>query len=318
MTAMEGDLPADVVAPINFSAFDLVGQLPQPPAASGQVYHMRAPQSAFDCAFKVIPLPMDSMLDVANSVAEIRKAWQPRHQNIALFLDCEHRADVGFVIATEYLDAHSLRDHMEHGRPIPEQVVGGVVAQAVAGLAHLHHMEHVAHRDIKPSNILLSMSGIVKVTDLCQSRQLSATFDNMATYLGTQVYMSPERISGAPYTTTCDVWSLALVAVEALLGRYPYFPAGATPGQDGMDAYQVLEAVMAQPEPRLDESFSPHARDFCAQALVKAKERRADSVALLQHGWVTANQPPTGAAVVAEWLAARQAANALPLQQNLQ
>jgi len=57
MTAMEGDLPADVTAPIQFSEFTFVVQLPQPPAASGQVYHMRAPQSAFDCAFKVIVAP---------------------------------------------------------------------------------------------------------------------------------------------------------------------------------------------------------------------------------------------------------------------
>jgi hypothetical protein len=34
----------------------------------------------------------------------------------------EFQKEVGFLIATEYLDAHSLRDHMEHGRPLPEQV----------------------------------------------------------------------------------------------------------------------------------------------------------------------------------------------------
>ena len=34
--------------------------------------------------------------------------------------------------------------------------------------------------------------------------------------------MSPERISGEEYSFNSDVWSLGIVGVEAVLGRYPY------------------------------------------------------------------------------------------------
>ena len=78
MTAMEGDLPADVTAPIQFSEFTFVVQLPQPPAASGQVYHMRAPRSAFDCAFKVAPA-ISPFGHSTKSVAGTHPPWrQPR------------------------------------------------------------------------------------------------------------------------------------------------------------------------------------------------------------------------------------------------
>jgi hypothetical protein len=46
----------------------------------------------------------------------------------------------------------------------------------------------------QPGNVLLSQSGVVKITDLGQSKQLAATLGLMGTYVGAQVYMSPQRI----------------------------------------------------------------------------------------------------------------------------
>lgn len=44
--------------------------------------------------------------------------------------------------------------------------------------------------------------------------------------MGTVTYMSPERIRGAPYGVSSDVWSLGLTLLEAATGRFPYPSAG--------------------------------------------------------------------------------------------
>ncbi|EKX40355.1 hypothetical protein GUITHDRAFT_113592 [Guillardia theta CCMP2712] len=173
--------------------------MPQVGGASGIVCRMRSSQTGSECVFKLLALPLRQ---------------DDGHPNILTFLDCTYdQATSRFIIATEWMDCLSLRDHMPPGRPIPEPAVGGIISQTVFGLAHLHSVQHTAHRDIKPSNILLNSAGNVKITDLCQSRQLAQTLDMMGTYVGQTLYMSPERIQGARYTANCDVWSVGLIAM---------------------------------------------------------------------------------------------------------
>jgi len=47
-----------------------------------------------------------------------------------------------------------------------------------------------------------------------------------ASWVGTVTYMSPERIRGATYSFSSDIWSLGLTLLEAATGRFPYPPAG--------------------------------------------------------------------------------------------
>lgn len=95
----------------------------------------------------------------------------------------------------EYMDALSLRDHMRiQTTPVPEVVVGCIASQLIAALAHLHKEWHRAHRDLKPGNILVDSRGLVRVTDLGQSKQMAATLGMMGSFVGAQVYMSPQRI----------------------------------------------------------------------------------------------------------------------------
>ena len=45
------------------------------------------------------------------------------------------------------------------------------------------------------------------------------------TFVGTLVYMSPERIQGLAHGYDSDVWSLGLTIMECLQGRFPYQPS---------------------------------------------------------------------------------------------
>ena len=45
--------------------------------------------------------------------------------------------------------------------------------------------------------------------------------DECTTFVGTLMYMSPERLQSKDYSYKCDYWSMALVIMEAALGYYP-------------------------------------------------------------------------------------------------
>ena len=52
--------------------------------------------------------------------------------------------------------------------------------------------------------------------------QLEEESDGLAsTFVGTQTYMSLERLRGDKYGATSDVWSLGVVLLEALNGKHP-------------------------------------------------------------------------------------------------
>ncbi|CAN0396971.1 unnamed protein product, partial [Hapterophycus canaliculatus] len=40
-------------------------------------------------------------------------------------------------------------------------------------------------------------------------------------FVGTAVYMSPERLQGEPYGPSADVWSLGLSLLTLVIGKYP-------------------------------------------------------------------------------------------------
>ena len=91
------------------------------------------------------------------------------------------------------------------------------------GLEFLHKTLKVIHRDIKPSNMLINSEGEVKIADFGVSAQLENSLEQRSTWVGTTMYMSPERLKGDNYTTDSDLWSLGLTLVEGATGREPFY-----------------------------------------------------------------------------------------------
>ena len=73
------------------------------------------------------------------------------------------------------------------------------------------------HRDLKPQNLLLDGKDCLKIADLglacaCQTAQ---SLDKK----GTEIYMSPEKVSGQKYGTMDDMWAAGCILLELLLGE---------------------------------------------------------------------------------------------------
>ncbi|KAF9060405.1 kinase-like domain-containing protein [Rhodocollybia butyracea] len=104
--------------------------------------------------------------------------------------------------------------------PIPIGIVRQVARCVLGGLVYLYEDMGVLHRDIKPSNILLNSEGQVKLCDFGVSGELENSVAK--TFVGTSVYMSPERILGSDYTVKSDVWSLGVTLIELAHGCFPF------------------------------------------------------------------------------------------------
>ncbi|XP_018608205.1 dual specificity mitogen-activated protein kinase kinase 5 isoform X2 [Scleropages formosus] len=118
-------------------------------------------------------------------------------------------------ICTEFMDGGSLDVY----RSIPEHVLGRIAVAVVKGLTYLWSLK-ILHRDVKPSNMLVNTRGQVKLCDFGVSTQLVNSIAK--TYVGTNAYMAPERISGEQYGIHSDVWSVGISFMELALGTFPY------------------------------------------------------------------------------------------------
>ena len=115
------------------------------------------------------------------------------------------------------------------GRLAPSDVAR--VLDGCAGALQVLHAAGVVHRDLKPANVLLTTdpereAWEVKIADLgiaqlVRAEHLTAT----GQVIGTAAYLSPEQVSGGRMGPASDVYSLGLLAIEALTGRVA-FPGG--------------------------------------------------------------------------------------------
>jgi serine/threonine protein kinase len=155
-----------------------------------------------------------------------------RHRNIVDVLDLT-RIDGRVAIVMEYLEAvdgRAILDMVrESGEPLPMTVALQICAQVSSALDAAygkapyegHQPLHVIHRDIKPSNVMVDGTGVVKVLDFGVARadfdEREARTQGMA--FGSFDYMPPERRFMDPGGPTSDVYSVAAVLFELLVGE---------------------------------------------------------------------------------------------------
>ncbi|VDN00822.1 unnamed protein product [Thelazia callipaeda] len=122
--------------------------------------------------------------------------------------------DSELCLCMEFMDGGSLESYEK----LPVLVLVPVTVSIICGLHYLW-IHNVMHRDIKPSNILVNTRGDVKISDFGLSRQLEKSF--ACSYVGTSLYMAPERIRGDPYGICSDIWSFGLTICELATGTFP-------------------------------------------------------------------------------------------------
>lgn len=84
-----------------------------------------------------------------------------------------------------------------------------------SGVAYLHS-KGIIHRDIKGANILVSDSGIAKLSDFGCSKQLvglctGSIEESMKAIRGSVPWMAPEVIKQSGHGRSSDIWSIGII-----------------------------------------------------------------------------------------------------------
>src|SRR5687768_17928759 len=110
------------------------------------------------------------------------------------------------------------------------------------------HRNGILHRDLRPGNMLLSESGMLKVTDFGTSRFLEIAAHG-TTVIGSPPYMAPEQFHGKAVFAS-DLYSLGVTFYQMLTGVLPYD----TPAPS--DLHKLMSGELVSP-PRLRNPSIP-------------------------------------------------------------
>jgi serine/threonine-protein kinase len=145
------------------------------------------------------------------------------HPNIVQIYDVG--VDEGrHYLVMAYVEGSSLEALIAQGSIESEQAVD-LIAQAAAGLDHIHARGFI-HRDVKPANMIVrpdpeQSSGLhVNVSDFGIAHH-SMQPEVAGETAGTRGYLCPEAWRGEEATAQFDVYALAVVAHQLLVGDYP-------------------------------------------------------------------------------------------------
>jgi len=144
------------------------------------------------------------------------------HPNIVSLYD-QGVWENGLYIAMEFIEGVSLRQYILK-RPVSLKKALELIIDIAYAICHLH-THGIIHRDVKPDNILITEKEKVKVIDFGISRLMEETVLALKEkkVAGTPFYMSPEQKDNPQNVSyPSDIYSLAIVAYELILGKLAY------------------------------------------------------------------------------------------------
>ena len=197
----------------------------------GRVYRVRDLHLEREAALKVLhPMFTADPAVVERFRREAQLAARLNHLNIVNIYDIGGRSGLLWY-TMEFVDGPSLAGVVEREGPLPVDRVVRLLREALSALAHAHG-SGLVHRDLKPENMLIERDGSLRITDFGLAlalRGAAGRFGGATSQSGTPQFASPEQLLGERVDQRSDLYSLAAVALYALLGGPP-FP-GATPEQ---------------------------------------------------------------------------------------
>jgi eukaryotic-like serine/threonine-protein kinase len=248
----------------------------------GEVYIARDMQTNYLYAAKVMHLDhaFDSeLLERFKREAYILQSLNDPH--IVRIVDYGNDDNTYFIIM-HHIDGQNLKYYITTYGPMEPLRALNYILQAAEGL-DAAYKRGVVHRDIKPQNILVSNKGIVKIVDFGLSRSKdSPTITQSDKFMGTAFYTAPEQVmSGHTADIRSDLYSLAIVLFETLIGYPPY---------TGGTVVDIILKHQSEEIPsicRLHPGLPPEMDAFMYKAMAKKPEARYQTprefIAALEH-----------------------------------
>ncbi len=135
-------------------------------------------------------------------------------------------------IVMELLTGESLDQRLKRVGRLSTRELSSLLSQVALALDRAHE-QGLVHRDLKPGNLFIGKadngSDCVKLLDFGIAKSLRNDDDptvgatRTGAMVGSPAYMSPEQLrNAAGIDPASDIWSLGVVAYEALVGQRPF------------------------------------------------------------------------------------------------
>ncbi|KAG7191715.1 MAP kinase kinase (MEK) [Scheffersomyces spartinae] len=213
--------PISTTASIKFNNEDIVTLKQLGSGNSGSVSKILHIPTQKTMAKKIIQIESKTIIQ-NQIIRELKILHECQSPYIIEFYGAFINTNNTVVICMEYCNCGSLDKILpfcEYHR-FPLNVLKKLSFSILSGLTYLYDTHKIIHRDIKPSNVLMTHKGEFKLCDFGVSRELTNSLAMADTFVGTSVYMSPERIQGLTYGIKSDIWSMGLMIIELASGQH--------------------------------------------------------------------------------------------------
>ncbi len=204
------------------------------------VYRARDRHLEREVAIKVLPfsLAFDSEF-VERFQREARTAAQLEHPNIIPIYRVGRSGRVIYFVM-KYLRGGSVATVLGGRRRLMPPEIRRLLIEAGSALGYAAQ-RGIVHRDIKPDNIMFDEFGQCVLTDFGIAKAASGQrLTGTGMSIGTPHYMSPEQARAQAIDGRSDIYSLGVVAYQALTGTVPY---------DGEDSFSIGYKHITEPVP---------------------------------------------------------------------
>ena len=201
------------------------------------------------------------------------------HQGIVAVHDFDRTADGAAYLVMDLLEGETLQQRLERRGMLPWPEARRIALDVGDALATAHDAG-LLHRDVKPGNIFLARERTgerVVLLDFGLVKRMGSGVVSRVTasgaVVGTPLYMSPEQARGETLDVRSDLYGLAVVVFEMVVGVPPFF--------DRTQA-AVYARLLREPAPKASsispDSCPPGFDDIVGRALATRREERQDSV----------------------------------------
>ncbi len=208
----------------------------------GMAIVFRAREKALDREVAVKVLPFSLAFDaefVERFQREARTAAQLEHPNIIPIYRVGRTGQVIYFVM-KLVRGGSLSSLLANGGRIPPSEIKRILVESGKALNYAAG-KGIVHRDIKPDNIMFDEHGAAVITDFGIAKAASGQrLTSTGMSIGTPHYMSPEQARAQETDGRSDIYSLGVVAYQALVGRVPY---------DGEDSFSIGYKHIMEPIP---------------------------------------------------------------------
>ncbi len=176
-------------------------------------------------AIKQLAIMDGGASDLAELKKEINIMWQLSHTHIVRYHGTTQTERYFFIIL-EYISGGSIAGMISQFGAFTENLVRRFTYHIICGVDYLHS-KGIIHRDIKGANVLVTETGVAKLSDFGCSKQLvgmctNSLEESMNAIKGSVPWMAPEVIKQSGHGRSSDIWSVGATVIEMITGKPPW------------------------------------------------------------------------------------------------